>query len=62
MRRRLIKQKTAYTITLPIKWIRDHNLGSQDELEVVEEKSGLLIKTEKRSNQKKGKFTLRKRN
>ena len=49
MKRRIIKQKTAYTLTLPISWIRDHNLEGKDEVEVEEEHDVLVIKTQKKS-------------
>ncbi len=47
MKRRIIKQKSAYTITLPIEWIRDHHLNAKDEIELNEEADGLLIRTQK---------------
>lgn len=48
MKRRIIKQKSAYTLTLPVKWIRDHHLQGKDEVEVDEEAETLIIRTEKR--------------
>lgn len=52
MHRKLIKQKTAYTITLPIKWIRENNYNPGDELIVSEEQDNLII-TGKRITKKK---------
>ena len=34
MHRKLIKQKTAYTITLPIEWIRENNLKAGEEINI----------------------------
>lgn len=48
MKRRIIKQKTAYTLTLPISWIRDHNIQPKDEIEIDEEADALVIRTDKK--------------
>ena len=48
MRRKIIKQKTAYTLTLPIEWVRDHNLEAKDEVEIEEQEDALVIRTEKK--------------
>ena len=47
MKRRIIQQKSAYTITLPIGWIRDHHLDGKDEIELDEEADTLVIRTQK---------------
>jgi phosphate uptake regulator len=47
MRRKLIKQGMGgYTITLPIKWVRELNLEAGTELDVKETDEGLLIAKE----------------
>ncbi len=48
MKRRIIKQKTAYTLTLPVTWIREHNIQSKDEVDVEEEAGSIVITTEKK--------------
>jgi antitoxin component of MazEF toxin-antitoxin module len=60
MKRRIIKQQTAYTLTLPIKWIRDHNIHSKDEVELEEEADSLIIHTEKRTKVEEISLTLEK--
>ncbi|NQZ84088.1 MAG: hypothetical protein HRU03_00045 [Nanoarchaeales archaeon] len=47
MKRKIIKQKSAYTITLPIEWIRDNNLTGADEIEVTNQNNDLNISTSK---------------
>jgi len=47
MIRKIIKQKDSYTITIPINWIRDHNLKRNDEIELIETKESIIIQTEK---------------
>lgn len=49
MKRKLIPQKTAYTITLPIDWIRENNLSNSDEVNLSVENNNLIISTEKKS-------------
>jgi len=48
MRRKIIRQKSAYTVTLPVDWVRAHNLDSKDEIDVDEEADALIIRTEKK--------------
>jgi len=48
MKRRLIKQKSAYTITLPISWIRENNLETKDEINLTREKDSLIISSDKK--------------
>ena len=43
MKRKITKQKTAYTVTLPVNWIRENNLKGSDEIEVTEEGNDILI-------------------
>ncbi len=47
MKRRIIKQQTAYTLTLPINWIRDHNIKPKDEVDIEEESDSLIVRTKK---------------
>ncbi|MFH1770163.1 MAG: hypothetical protein ABH828_01260 [archaeon] len=60
MIRKIIKQKTAYTITLPIKWVREHNLNGQDEIEMEQKGSQLTISTDKKETSKGAKLNLEK--
>ena len=46
MKRKLIKQKSAFTITLPIDWIRENNLENAEEIELTQENNSILISTE----------------
>ncbi len=44
MRRKLIKQGAGgYTISLPIKWVRDHGLEPGEEIDLVEEGNALKV-------------------
>lgn len=44
MRRKLIKQGAGgYTVSLPIKWVRAHNLEPGQEIDVIEEENSLKI-------------------
>ena len=52
MRRKIIKQKTAYTMTLPIKWIREHNISEKGEIDIEEEGNSLILSTESKPNLK----------
>jgi hypothetical protein len=45
MKRKLISQRDSYTLTLPIKWIREHGLDKKGEVDIEEEKEGLFIKS-----------------
>lgn len=60
MKRRIIKQKTAYTLTLPINWIREHNIQPKDEIEVEEENDALVIRTEKKTKAEEINLSLEK--
>lgn len=60
MRRKIIRQKSAYTVTLPIKWIRDHHLEGKAEVEVEEEADALIIRTEKKATLETASLTLEK--
>jgi len=60
MRRKIIKQKTAYTITLPIKWVRDHNLTGSEEIELSEQNNALILSTEKQPSQQEVEIHLEK--
>ena len=60
MKRRIIKQKTAYTLTLPIHWIRQYHLKSRDEVDIEEESDALVIRTMKRNETEEISLTLEK--
>ena len=62
MKRRIIKQGSGYTITLPIKWIRENNLESKDEIELTKENHNLLLSTEKKRRITKKEITLQEFN
>jgi phosphate uptake regulator len=54
MNRKLIEQgKGAFTITLPVSWIREHNLKGGDEIQLLQKEEGILISTQKKIAQKK---------
>jgi phosphate uptake regulator len=46
MKRKVIKQRDSYTVTLPIKWAKRHGIGKDTELDIMEDKRALVIKTE----------------
>lgn len=59
MKRKVIKQGSgAYTITLPISWVRQNNIDNNTELELTEENKFLTIKTNSLSESKKIKLEL----
>ena len=58
MKRNIIKQKTAYTITLPIKWVRDHNLEGKEEINIEEQEGKLMLSSEKQTRKKTIKIKL----
>lgn len=58
MRRKVIKQKSAYTLTLPVDWIRAHNVKGKDEVEIEQEADTLIIRTEKQATAKETALTL----
>lgn len=60
MRRKIIQQKSAYTLTLPIQWVRDHHLKGKAEVDVEEEADALIIRTEKKSTAEAVALTLEK--
>jgi phosphate uptake regulator len=43
MKRRLIQQKDSFTLTIPIKWVRDNNLEKNDEINVIQEDNKLVL-------------------
>ncbi|MBW2977843.1 hypothetical protein KY331_03285 [Candidatus Woesearchaeota archaeon] len=57
MRRKIIKQRDSYTITLPIKWIKEHGIDKTKEVDIEEEKEELVIKT-KAFPRKEGEITI----
>lgn len=58
MRRKLIKQKTAYTITLPIDWVREHGIDKTGELDIVEEGNTLILSSEGKNKPQEASLTL----
>jgi phosphate uptake regulator len=51
MRRKIIQQaKQAYTITLPIDWVKDLKLKAGDEVEIVSDGKDLVIKTDNKQS------------
>ena len=53
MRRRIIRQgNNSFTITLPIRWIRNNNITGNEEISVEEEENQLKISTEKKQEKK----------
>ncbi|MBW2981695.1 AbrB/MazE/SpoVT family DNA-binding domain-containing protein [Candidatus Woesearchaeota archaeon] len=57
MKRKIIKQSDSYTITLPIKWIREHGIDETKEVDLEEEREELIIKT-KTTPRKEGELTI----
>ncbi len=49
MKRKIIRQKSAYTITLPVKWIREYNLEKAPDVDVTEQNNELVITAQKRA-------------
>ena len=49
MKRRLIGQKTALTITLPVDWIREFSLRAKDEIDIDVQDDALLLRASKRA-------------
>ena len=59
MKRKVIKQANqAYTITLPIEWVRKNNIEKNRELEVREEERSLIITNEAGIEVKKAKLKI----
>ncbi len=46
MKRKVIRQRDSYTVTLPIKWVKEHGVDEGLEVDVHEEKEGIIIQTE----------------
>ncbi len=46
MKRKVIKQRDSYTVTLPIKWVKEHGINESLEIDVQEEKEGIIIQSE----------------
>ena len=44
MRRKVIRQKDSFTVTLPIKWAKAHGIEESREIDMEEEKEGLFIR------------------
>ncbi len=60
MRRKIIKQADkAYTITLPIKWIRKNNLDEKSEIEVNEQEKNLIITSQQQTISEKIKLDVK---
>ncbi len=60
MRRKLIRQKSAYTITLPIRWIREYHLEEASEVEVAEKNASLIVSAEPQTASTREKLRLEK--
>jgi len=60
MKRRVIKQKSAYTLTLPVEWVREHNIKAKDEVEIEKDADSLIISTDKKSKLEEVSLTLEK--
>lgn len=59
MRRKLVKQAgKAYTVTLPISWIREKGLDAGDEIELLEQESRLILSTNQKTVGKKLEFSI----
>tara|TARA_Y100000310_G_scaffold344854_1_gene460018 strand:+ start:1575 stop:2441 length:867 start_codon:yes stop_codon:yes gene_type:complete len=57
MKRKVIKQRDSYTITLPMGWVKEHGIDGSKEINVDEDKDGLYITT-KESQRKEGEITI----
>ena len=59
MIRKVIKQANqAYTITLPIEWVRDNNVNKNQEVDVIIQDKSLIISNKKEVSIKKAKIVL----
>jgi phosphate uptake regulator len=59
MRRKIIKQgNNSYTLTLPIKWVKEYNLDGADEVEIIEEEGSLKIVSEQKKIKKEISITI----
>ena len=62
MKRKVIKQKSSYTVTLPMKWIKDRGINEDSEIEIEEQDGNLLISTKTIVAQKVGSFEIKSKN
>ncbi|MGM5480341.1 MAG: AbrB/MazE/SpoVT family DNA-binding domain-containing protein [Nanobdellota archaeon] len=54
MKRKIVKQAgKAYTITLPISWVRERGLDAGDEIELIAQERNLLLETKQTTTQSK---------
>jgi len=60
MRRKIIKQKTAYTITLPVKWVRNYDIDEKGEIDIEEEGNKLVLSTSNKAKPEEVDLTLEK--
>jgi hypothetical protein len=60
MRRKVIKQKDSYTMTLPMKWATAHGIGPNSELDIEIEKEALVVKANSSPAKKEGEIVLPK--
>jgi phosphate uptake regulator len=59
MQRNIIKQgNNSYTLTLPIKWIRENNLDKTLKISILEENESLILQSEEKKIEKKIKISL----
>ena len=53
MKRKIIKQKSAFTCTLPVEWIREHNLDAGHEIDINAVDGSLVLSTDKKKKTEK---------
>ena len=58
MRRKVIKQRDSYTVTLPIKWVKAHGVDKTAEIDIEEQNSNLVIETESKPQKKEAEINL----
>jgi phosphate uptake regulator len=59
MKRKIIKQRDSYTVTLPIKWVKENNISKDDEVDVEIDENNLVISLEDAKKQiKKAEITI----
>ncbi|MCR4327567.1 MAG: AbrB/MazE/SpoVT family DNA-binding domain-containing protein [Nanoarchaeota archaeon] len=56
MKRKLISQRNSLTLTLPKNWVKERNLNSKDEIDLVEEGDSIIINSGKKETKKE--FTI----
>lgn len=46
MKRKIIKQRDSYTVTLPIKWVKEFGIDETKEIDIQESPEGMMIRPE----------------